>query len=50
MPNPTLDIFDDLPGRALVPAPIEMLSREPQLDKQIPGVVLWRQFAPLFSP
>ena len=32
MANPALDIFDDLPGRALVPVSIEGLGRHPKLD------------------
>jgi hypothetical protein len=34
MPNPALDVLDDLPGRALAPAPIEVFGREPKLDEQ----------------
>ena len=33
--DPALDIFDDLPGCALVPVPVEVLGREPELDDQI---------------
>ena len=35
VPNPALDIFDDLPRRALVPASIEGFDREPELDEQV---------------
>ena len=35
MADPALDVLDDLPGRALVPVPVEVLGREPELDDQI---------------
>ena len=46
--DPALDISDDLPGRALVPLPIEVLSREPQLDEQIARMVLRLQLRLVF--
>jgi hypothetical protein len=35
VPNPGLDVFDDLPGRFLEPAAIERFGRNPELDDQI---------------
>ncbi len=35
---------------ALVPLAVQVLSREPQLDKEIARMVLRLQVAPLFSP
>jgi hypothetical protein len=43
-------IFDHLPGRALVPLPVQVFSREPQLDDEITGQVLRLGLAPFFSP
>ena len=40
MPNLPLDIRNDLPGIGLVPAPIEILGREAELDDEIAGKVL----------
>jgi hypothetical protein len=48
--NPALDISDELPGRALVPLPIEALSREPELHKQVLRIIWRLRLAPLFSP
>jgi hypothetical protein len=35
MADAALDVFDDLTGRALVPAPIKGFDREPELDDQV---------------
>jgi hypothetical protein len=50
MPNPALDVLDDLPGCSLEPAPIEGLCGYPKLDDQIPQIVLRLRLAPLLSP
>ena len=50
MADPALDIFDDLPGRALVPVPIEVFSREPELDDQIARQVFRLRLASLLPP
>src|SRR5262249_60711312 len=50
MANPALDIFDHLPGRALVPSSIEVFGREPELDDEIAGEVLGLDLAPFFAP
>ena len=34
--HPALDIFDHLPGRALVPLPVQGFGREPELDERLP--------------
>ena len=48
--DPALDIFDDLPGRALVPLPIEVFGREPELDDQVAGKVFRLRLASLLPP
>ena len=50
MPDPALDGFDDLPGRALVPEPVQGLSRHPELDDEVRRIVLRLRLAPLLSP
>ena len=45
-----LDIGQDLPGIGLVPAPIEVLGDDPELDDEIAGEVLRRDLASLFAP
>jgi hypothetical protein len=50
MPDPALDIFDNLPGRALEPSPIELLGREPQLDEKVIGQVFRLRLASFFPP
>jgi hypothetical protein len=46
----TLDV-DDYPARiGLIPAAIELLSREPKLDDKIAGEVLWLYVAALLMP
>jgi hypothetical protein len=39
--DPALDVLDGMPGRALVPAPIEGLGGYPELDDEVIRVV-WR--------
>ena len=50
MADPALDIFDDMPRRALIPLPVQVFSREPQLDDEIAGQVLRLGLAPFFAP
>jgi hypothetical protein len=38
--NPALDVFDGLPGIALIPAPIERFGGDPELDKEVLREVL----------
>ena len=40
----------DLPGRALVPLPVEGFGREPELDDEIAGQVFRLGLAPFFAP
>ena len=50
MADPALDVFDHRPGRSLVPLPIEVLGREPELHEQVAGEVLRLPLASLLSP
>ena len=50
MPDPPLDVCDDLTGIALVPAPVEVLGDEAELDDEVAGEVLGLDLAALFSP
>ena len=50
VPDPPLDVRDGLPGIALVPAPVEVLGDEPELDDQIAGQVLRLDLAALLPP
>jgi hypothetical protein len=45
-----LDVFERITGMALVPAPVKLLGRNPELDYEIAGQVLRLDFAALFSP
>jgi hypothetical protein len=45
-----LDIFDDMPRRPLEPLPVQVFSRESQLDDEIAGQVLRLGLAPFFTP
>jgi hypothetical protein len=45
-----LDAFDDLPGVALVPEPIEVLGHQTELDNQVAGEVLRLGLPALFVP
>jgi hypothetical protein len=40
MAPPHLHVGDNLPGLGLVPAPVQILCRQPELDRQIPGQIL----------
>ncbi len=50
MLDPSLDVYDDLPGIGLVPAPIEVLGHQTQLDDEVTGQVRWLDFSALFLP
>ncbi len=50
MEHPLLDIGNDLPGIGLVPAPIEVLGGQPQLDDEVARQVLGLHFPALFPP
>ena len=50
MPDLPLDVRDDLPGIALVPAPIEVLGDQAELDDEVAGEVLRLDLAALFPP
>ncbi len=45
-----LDAFDDLPGVALVPVPVEGLGHEAELDDEVAGQVLRLGLAPFLPP
>ena len=45
-----LDVGDDLPGIGLVPAPVEVLGDDAELDDEVAGQVLRLDFAALFPP
>ena len=48
--HPSLDRRHDLPGVALKPEPVEVLSRKAKLHDEIGGQVLRLSFTALFSP
>ena len=50
MEDPLLDVGDDLPGIGLVPAPIEVLGGQAQLDDEVAREVLRLDLAALFPP
>jgi hypothetical protein len=50
MPDLPLDICKDLAGIGLIPAPVQVLGRQPQLDDEIAGQILWLDLAALFLP
>ena len=50
MPDLPLDISDDLAGICLIPAPVQILGRNPKLDNQIAGQVLRLDFAAFLLP
>ena len=50
MADPALDIFNDLPGRALVPLPVQGFGREPELDDEIAGQVFRLGLAAFLAP
>ena len=50
MPDAALDIGEDLAGIALVPAPVEVLGDDPELDDEVAGKVLRLDLAALLPP
>jgi hypothetical protein len=50
VPNPPLDVSDDVSGIGLVPAPIEVLRGDPELDDKAAGEVLRLGLAALLAP
>ena len=50
MPDPALDVGDDLPGIGFVPAPVEVLGDDAELDDEVAGQVLRLDLAALFPP
>ena len=50
MPDPALDVGDDLPGIGLVPAPVKVLGDRPELDDEVAREVLRLGLAALFPP
>jgi hypothetical protein len=50
MPNPPLDIGDDLPATGFVPAPIEVLGDRTKLDDEVAREVFRLNLAALLAP
>src|ERR1700704_2460923 len=50
MPNATLDVFNGLAGIELVPAPVQVLGHQTELDDEVPGEVLGLGLAALLPP
>ena len=50
LPDLFLDIGNDLTGIGLVPAPVQVLSREAKVDDEIAGEVLRLDFAAFLPP
>ena len=50
MPDPPLDVGDDLPGICLIPAPVKLLSDRAKLDNEVPREVLRLDLAPFLPP
>ena len=50
MPDLPLDICQYLAGIGLIPAPIEVLGRDAELDDEIAREVFWLDLAPLLVP
>jgi hypothetical protein len=50
VPDPLLDIRDDLAGIGLVPMPVQLLGHQAHLHDKIAGEVLRLDFAAFFPP
>ena len=50
MPDLLLDVRDDLTDIGLVPAPVQLLCRQAQLDEEVAKEVLRLRLATLFAP
>ena len=46
----SLDIGEDMSGIGFVPASVQVLSDQPELDNEIAGEIFWLDLAALFSP
>jgi hypothetical protein len=45
-----LDVDDDLPGIGLIPAPVQLLGCDPELDDEVAGEILRLGLAALLPP
>jgi hypothetical protein len=50
MVDAALKCFDLMPGVALVPEPVELLGRDPELNDKVAGKVLRLDFPALLPP
>jgi hypothetical protein len=50
MPELFLDIRDDLTSIGLIPAPVQLLSGEAQLDDKVAGEVFWLGLSAFLPP
>jgi hypothetical protein len=50
MPDLPLDVRDEVTGIRLVPAPVQILGGQAELDDEVTGEVLWFHLAAFFSP
>jgi hypothetical protein len=50
MPDLFLDIYNHLAGIGLIPAPVQILGGDPELDHEIGREVLRLDFTPLLPP
>ena len=50
MPDLPLDVRDDLTGIGLVPAPVQLLGGEAELDDEVAGEVFRLDFAAFLPP
>jgi|SRR5580658_9016504 hypothetical protein len=50
MPDPALDVDDDLPRIELVPAPVQILGDCTKLDNKVSREVLWLGLATFLPP
>jgi len=50
MPDLTLNVRKHMTGIGLIPAPVQLLRRQPQLDNEVAGQVLRLDLAPLLPP
>jgi hypothetical protein len=50
MPHSLLNIQDHLPGIGLIPAPVQLFGRQPELDDEVAREVFGLDLAALFAP
>src|SRR5579863_8342423 len=50
MAHVLLHVCDDLPGIGLVPAPVQLLGHDPELDNEVAREILRLSLAALFAP